>query len=246
MNETLQGALRIAEGPLFRFAIALALLGLGRMVLLGASDLVAAFLVESDRTVYRRKLRLHALWLVFPSIVAHELHGFRSGARFAYHLALDAVSLLFRTLVVILPVFLVAHVYLWERALGIGWPALPGRTADALSIVTLVSGVTVFLGRIYSPVLRRVEPVWSFFKPVLLLIPFLTGTLARHPTWSPLDYHVVLLIHVLSAAVVLALLPFARLLSSVHTPLTVVAPDAAWRFATEPAAGPAAAGTEGR
>lgn len=246
MDETLQGALRTAQGPLFRFAIALALLGLGRIALLGISDLVAAFLVENDRAAYRRKLRLHALWLVFPSIVAHELHGFRSGARFAYDLALDAVSLLFRALVVVLPIFLVAHVYLWERALGIAWPALPGRTADLLSIVTLASGLIVFLGRIYSPVLRRVEPVWSFFKPALLLIPFLTGTLARHPTWSPLDYHVVLLIHVVSAAIVLALLPFARLLSSVHVPLAVVAPDTAWRHGTEPAAVLATAGREGR
>jgi hypothetical protein len=245
MDETVQAALRIAQGPLFRFAIALALLGLGRIALLGVSDVIAAFLIDSDGATFRRKLRLHALWLVFPSIVAHEIHGFRSGARYAYHLALDAVSLLFHVLVVILPIFLVAHVYLWERALGIAWPALPGPMADVLSIVTLASGVVVFLGRVYSPVLRRIEPVWSFFKPVLLLIPFLTGTLTRHPTWSPLDYHAVLLIHVLSAAIVLALLPFARLLSSVHTGLAAVAPETGWRRGRKSGAGLAPCGAGG-
>lgn len=227
-------ALRVAQGPLFRFAFALAVLGLVRLALLCLSGIVAAYVTDRERAVFWRKTRQHALWWVFPSVVANQARRFRSQALYVYHLGLDGVAFLFRALVVILPTFMVAHVYLWERALEVSWPALPGAVADVLSVITIVCGVTLFLGRIYSPVLRAIEPLWSFFKPLLLLVPFLTGTLACHPTWSPLDYHVMLLMHVLSAAAVLALLPFARLLSSVHTRLTTLVPEAAWRTGPEP------------
>jgi hypothetical protein len=229
MHEAITLALRIAQGPVFRFAFALAVLGLARLALLGVSDIVAAYVTERDRAAFWRKVRLHALWWLFPSVVLSGVRPFRSSASYTYHVALNAVSLLFRTLLVILPTFMVAHVYLWERALGVSWPALPGGLADGLAILTIVCGATLFLGQVYSPVLRALEPTWSFFKPLLLLVPFLVGTLARHPTWSPLDYDVVMLLHVLSAAAVLALLPLARLLVSLHTRLEQLLPEAAWR-----------------
>ncbi|MBK9127736.1 MAG: hypothetical protein IPM13_08030 [Phycisphaerales bacterium] len=235
MDDTTALALRIAQGPVFRFGLALALLGLARLALLALSDLTAAWVTDANRSVVWRKVRQHVGWQLFPSLVLHAARPFRSRGLYAYHVALDAVSLVFRTLVVLLPIFLVAHVYLWERALGVSWPALPGAIADVLSIVALVSGAAVFLGRIYSPVLRKLEPTWSFFTPPLLLLPFLTGILTRHPTWSPLDYHFVLLIHVLSAAAVLALLPFARLLSSLQVRLTTILPQAAWQPESPPA-----------
>jgi hypothetical protein len=229
MHETITFALHVAQGPLFRFAFALAILGFARLALLGVSDMVAAYVTDRDRAAFWRKIRQHALWWVFPSVIVNRARPFRSWASYTYHIGLGGVALLFRTLVVILPTFMVAHVYLWERALDVSWPAFPGSLGDGLSVITIVAGVLLFLGRVYSPVLRAIEPPWAFFKPLLLLVPFFTGILARHPTWSPLDYHVMLLIHVLSAAAVLALLPFARLLSSMHTRLTTIVPTASWR-----------------
>ncbi len=238
MNQTTQLALYIAQGPLFRFAIALTLLGLIRVALLGLSDVAAAFVTDADRGVFRRKINLRLTWAFFPSVVINRVRPFLSGPLYAYHLVLDAASLYFRASVVLLPIFLVAHVYLWERALAISWPALPGQVADVLSIAALVSGGIVFLGRIYSPTLRSIEPAASFFKPLLLLLPYFTGILTRHPTWSPLDFHFVLLIHALSASLVLTLLPFARLLSGMHTRLTTLAPDVTWRAEAPTTTGP--------
>ena len=60
-----------------------------------------------------------------------------------------------------------------------------------------------------------------------MLLPFVTGVLAMHPKWCPLDYHVVMLLHVLSACLVIAILPFARLFS-LHVRLSQVLPEAAW------------------
>lgn len=234
MQDAITFALKIAQGPVFRFAFAIAVLGLLRHALLGFSGAVAAFATEPSRAAGWWKIREHALWSLFPSIIIHRIRPFSSRAMYAYHLALCGIRLLFHTLVVVLPIFMVAHVYLWERALGVSWPSFPNRLADALSIVIIVSGAAMFFGRVYSPVLRSLEPPWTFFKPLLLLFPFLTGFLARHPTWSPVSYYSTLVVHVLSAACVLALIPFARLLSDMHTTLSALIPEAAWR--TTPAA----------
>jgi hypothetical protein len=230
MQTAITSTLSVAQGPVFRFAFALAVLGLLRLALLELSGALAAYATDRDRTVFWGKVRLHVLWLVFPGAILNRAGLFSSRLMYAYHLCLGLIGLFFRSMVILLPTFMVAHVYLWERGLGVSWPSFPGGVADVLSILTILSGVTLLLGRIYSPLLRSIEPTWTFFKPFLLLLPFLTGVLARHPTWSPLGYYSTLLLHVLSAAFVLALVPFARLLFGLHKPLASLIPEADWRI----------------
>lgn len=241
MNDTVLMALDVVQGPVFRFAIALMLLGIVRAAFLTASDAVGAYLVSPDAAAFKRKLRLHVLWALFPSLVMRELRPNENQRMFLYHMCLCCLSLIMRLGAVLLPVFMLAHVYLWKRGLGLGyWPALPGVVADTLAIITMVAAFALFLGRLYSPLLRKLEPTWSFFKPLILLVPFLTGYLAMHPLASPLDYHVVRLLHVASACVVFVMIPFGRMLSCMHTPLAQIAPEAAWSpppQATAPAAG---------
>ena len=211
MSASILVALRIAEGPVFRFALALAVLVLARNALLSLSDIAAAYFAEHDRGVLRQKLGLRAVWLAFPTLILHRAGYLPGGGQFLYHTLFSCVSLVFRLCAVLVPIFMVAHVHLWQRALGISWPTFPGTLADSLSYITIVTGLLLFLGRVYSSVLHRLEPAWAFFKPLILLLPIVTGVLAMHPKWYPLDYHVVLLLHVLSASLVIALLPFARL-----------------------------------
>lgn len=235
MDRSILVALEIAEGPVFRFALALAILGLARLVLLGLSDLTAAWLAEHDRAVLRRKLRLRLIWILFPTLIFHRAGYLRTGGQFLYHSFFSSVSLLFRLCVILVPTFMVAHVHLWERALGISWWTFPGTLADTLSYATIATGFLLFLGRVYSAPLRQLEPAWAFFKPLIMLLPFVTGMVAMHPKWSPLDYHVVMLGHVLIASLVIALLPFARLFS-LHVRLEQVLPEAAWAPAEPEAA----------
>jgi hypothetical protein len=227
MDRSIVVALKIAEGPVLRFALGLALLVLARHALLALSDLAAVYLAERDHAAMRAKLRLRLTWIVFPTLIFHRAGCFKTGGQFLYHTFFSCVSLVFRLCAILVPTFMVAHVYLWERAFGISWPAFPGRLAESLSYVTIVTGFALFLGRVYSPTLRRLEPAWAFFKPLIMLVPFITGVLAMHPQWNPVEYHVMMLAHVLSAAFVIALLPFARLFS-LHVRLPQVLPAAAW------------------
>lgn len=156
------------------------------------------------------------------------MRGNESAALEAYHKFVITLSIIFRFGALAIPAFMVAHVYLWERLLGTAWPSIPARISDVMSVVTVVAGVGVFLGRIYSPMIRAIDPPWAFLKPLILLVPFLTGLLAMHPTWSPAEYHVTMLLHVVSAAVVFIMIPFARMLSFLHRPIDEVLPELAW------------------
>lgn len=236
MDPALQAWIRLAQGPIFRLALALMLLGLLRNAMLAASDAVGAYVVESDRARFWSKVRVRVLWLVFPPAVL--LWNSPQGRRMsiAYEFCVSVVSLVFRAGIVLVPAFMAAHVYLWERGFGVGWPTLPSRIADIGAVVTLIAGVVVLLGKIYSPFQRSVEPAWAFLRPLVLLAPLLSGVLAMHPTWSPADYYVVILIHMLSAAVAFVMIPFAGLLSDMRVPVDRVLPEMAWQ--DEPPAAP--------
>jgi len=229
VSSTVLTWLNIARGPLFRFAFTLMVLGMARVIALGCSDMIGAFVTATDRTVFWRKVRLRICWLTFPTLVLHQLRPQCGGAMRLFHIALCFASMVFRIVAIVLPALLVAHVYLWKRGIGLTWPVLSGGVADTLAWIVIGLGIALFFGRLCSPVLREIDPPWSFLKPLILIVPFVTGVLAMHPTWSSVDYHVLLLLHTLSGVIVLVLVPFTRLLTCMHRPLTFVMPEAAWQ-----------------
>jgi len=212
------------------------LLGLLRNAMLAASDTVGAYLVETDRARFWRKVRTRLVWLVFPPAVLLRNSAHMRRISLGYEICLSVVSLIFRVGIVIVPAFMAAHVYLWERGFGIGWPTLPSHIADVGAVITVIAGLTVFLGKLYSPFQRSIEPAWAFLRPLVLLAPLLSGVLAMHPTWSPADYYVVMLLHMLSAALAFVMIPFAALLSDISVSIVRVLPEMAWQHEqpTEP------------
>jgi hypothetical protein len=228
VNTPVVSMLEFVQGPVFRFALALMILGLLRQWFLIISDTIGGYVTSGDRRFFWRKLGQRLAWYFLPSVLLHRL---RPAGRFlaAYHTVLFLMSLTLRVVAVIVALFMVAHVHLWERGLGVSWPAIPEETADLLSIVTIIIGVVMFFGRLYSPVLRSIEPPWSFLKPLVFVVPFITGLLARHPALDPVDYHPMMLMHVLSACVVFVMIPFGRMMFPMHLPLAAVMPEAAWR-----------------
>jgi hypothetical protein len=228
MNSDLTSALEFVQGPVFRFAFALMVFGFLRLAIMNSAEAVSAYLMAIDRRGVRLKVWQRIVWFLFPHVILKHFY-VTSAAWSAYHVGLSICSLVFRLGAIIVPAFMAAHIYLWERGAGISWPSLPPETGDAIAFLTIGAGLIVFLGRLYSPLLRKTEPTWSFLTPLILILPFVTGVLAMHPTWSPISYQVMLLLHVLSACTVFVLLPFAGLLSFMHCSITRWVPKAAWR-----------------
>ena len=106
------------------------------------------------------------------------------------------------------PLFLSAHNILWDEAFGISLWSMPDRWADALTIVIMGTVAFLFIRRLARPEVRIITGFWDYFLLVLTLLPFLTGYLAYHQ-WGP--YKIMLIFHVLSAEILLIVIPFSKL-----------------------------------
>jgi hypothetical protein len=235
MNPTILSLLDWAQGPLFRATLAILVLGTLRHWILSLSDTAAAYIALRGSPEFWRKLRQRGAWHLTPTLILKQVYPV-SRLRFVYHAMLCLLSLILRLGVIIIPTFMVAHVYLWERGLHVSWPALPGAVTDIGAVITILAGFILFFGRLYSPLLRQIEPPWTFVKPLILIAPFLTGYLVMHPQLSPLSWHFVMLVHVVSACLVFVMVPFGGLLTCMHRPLTDIMPQAAWLGNSAPAA----------
>ena len=219
MNETVESMLDFARGPLFRFTFALMVFGLVRLVGLTIYGTVRTYLLAGDKRVAWPIVRERTLWALFPFLRLRR-------TRAVYGM----VSVVFHIGLILVPVFLFAHVHLWERGIGISWLTLPPLAADVLTIVVIVASVALFVGRVSSPLSRVLSRAQDYAWPLLLLIPFVSGFFASHPTWCPIGYHLMMLIHVLSAELIFVLIPFSKIAHCVLIPFSQLVSDLGWRF----------------
>lgn len=219
MNEAIDSMITFARGPLFRFTFALMVLGLARLVLLTVFRMAYTYLRAGDVRLLWPVIRQRTFWWLFPFARFGRTRTVYSVISFVFHVGL-----------IIVPVFLFAHVHLWERGIGISWPALPPIAADVLTVVTIVAAVALFAGRVSSPLSRTLSRAQDYTWPLLLTVPFVSGFFASHPTWCPVDYQVMLLIHILSADVIFVLIPFSKIAHCVLVPFSQLVSDLGWRF----------------
>jgi len=107
-------------------------------------------------------------------------------------------------------IFLYApHVEIFRSVLGVGWPALPSPVVDGATLITLIALLVVLFNRIFDPVKRFLSGVQDYLAWTVTFLPVLTGYLAYHHLL--LDYTTLLALHILSAELLLALLPFTKL-----------------------------------
>ncbi len=118
------------------------------------------------------------------------------------------VSFSFHICLLIVPVFLTAHVVLWEEAWNISWSCLPGPVADGITLVVPAACIFFAWRRLRRPEVRFVSDPADFMFLVLVALPFLSGFYCcRH--WP--GYEVVMIVHIVSGQALLVSLPFTRL-----------------------------------
>ncbi len=113
--------------------------------------------------------------------------------------------------VILVPLFLAAHIALWESFLGIGLPSLGAGPADFLTLLTLVCIVCLLGCRIFVGRQRAMSEGMDYLLLVMLFVPFASGYLASHPGVNPLRWDVMMLIHILSAEALFVMIPFTKL-----------------------------------
>ena len=211
--------IQFGRGPLFRIALSLMLLGLLRIVLLTVVGVVEAYRRNPDKIVNWREIRSQTRGWLFPLKRlwrSRPLYG--------------TFSLLFHVGLLLVPLFLAAHLLLWKQGVGIAWPAIPQGLANRLTVLVIVTGLGLFFGRLLPADARKLSRLQDFFWPFLLILPFATGYACSNLAIRPSTYQFLLLVHVYSADLILLLIPFTKIAHCVLAPLSQVVTAVAWKF----------------
>jgi nitrate reductase gamma subunit len=207
-----------ARGPLFYFAFTLMILGLIRQIALTWTGIRRIVRNAGNPSMpYGAVLKATLLWL-FPFNKMNQ--------RVLYSL----LSVIFHLGLILTPIFLSAHILLWERGTGLSWPGLSRNFADFLTLVTIAAGIGLIVGRAANRHSRAISRFQDFILPMLLGFLFLSGFLAGHPPLNPFSYKAMMLAHVMSGNLIFILIPFTKLAHAVLVPTAQLISEAAWHF----------------
>jgi nitrate reductase gamma subunit len=131
--------------------------------------------------------------------------------------AFTLLSFLFHICLLLTPILTVAHVMLWEESWGVSWWTLPDTLSKVMAIIVLCGGLTFALRRIANPTVRFVTSASDFVLVLLVLAPFATGLMAYYQLF---DYQTIVIIHMWTGAIWLAMIPFTRIAHMLFFPLT--------------------------
>ena len=207
-----------ARGPAFVFAVSFMLLGLIRHVSLTIWEVVRAMRRAGDKSLPYRQMCIATLkWLLPVDKLKNEV-------------LFSLTSMLFHVAIIIVPIFLAGHIALWDHGLGISWPAVPNQVADVLTIVAVVTAVALVVQRAAARATRALSRFQDYALPLVIAVPFASGFLVMHPAMNPFSYQAMLLVHVLSANLVLILIPITKLSHIVLIPTVQLVSEVAWHL----------------
>lgn len=210
--------LQWARGPLFRFAILIVVLGLARHFILTLYNVWRGLRGAGDQDIPYRVIALNTLKWMFPFKNLNN------------RLWYSITSVLFHVGLILTPIFLVAHITLWKQGIGIDWPGFPQDAEDVLTLLTILTGIMLIIGRVSGRNTRTLSRFQDHMLPLLLLAPLSSGFLAMHPGLNPISYQAVMLIHVLSGDLIFILIPFTKLAHMVLLPTTQLVSEVGWHF----------------
>lgn len=130
---------------------------------------------------------------------------------------LTVVAFAFHLCLILTPVFLLSHVMLWEESWELSWWSLPDALADAMTLVVIACCGYFLVRRIVRPEVRYVTSASDYVILALVAAPFVTGFLAYHQWFA---YETLFILHMLSGEIMLAAIPFTRLIHMLFAPLT--------------------------
>ena len=211
--------LEFARGPLFRLTFAVMVLGLLRIFVLDIVGMVEAYRKAGDKVIPWKLTIGRTLEWVFPVKRVFNHRPLYSLAAIIFHIGL-----------IVTPIFLFAHVHLWDKGIGIAWWTLSPRAADVLTILTIVFGLAIFLGRAGSRNARAISRKQDYLWPLLLLVPFITGFVVAQLGVSAKVYQSLMLVHILSGELIFVLLPFTKIAHCVLMPFSQMVSTLAWKF----------------
>jgi nitrate reductase gamma subunit len=208
----------VAEGPIFRFALAILVLGLLRLAGLMIAEMILALRRAGDRRLpYRQIARQTISWLV-PVARLGRTRGGYSFASFAFHLGMLLAGF-----------FLVNHLEVLEASIGLSWRAIPKPVLDGLTLAAILAGGFLLLYRLYVTSSRSLSRAADYLLLILILGILVSGYLAGRP-WNPIPYNGLMLFHTLSGLTLFVIAPFTKIAHCALYPLIRLGTEIAWHF----------------
>jgi hypothetical protein len=203
---------------MFIFSFSFMVLGLVRHMALTVHQVVRTMRRAGDKELNYRALILSTLkWLVPVTKMKDQL-------------LFSLTSLIFHVAVILVPIFLAGHIALWQRGLGLSWPALSNSAADLLTIVAVLTAVALVVERAMARASRSLSRFQDYALPLVVALPFATGFLAMHPALNPFPFEATLLFHIISGNLVFILIPLTKLSHMALIPGVQFVSEAAWHW----------------
>jgi len=219
----MDGWIEFAKGPLFRLSFAIMVLGLIR--LLGLS-IINGF--EAKGKAKEKKLPMNYVGKLTIGFVL-PIRAFRVKPFYSI------ISILFHIGLIFTPILLFDHALLFQNSIGISWIsiAISHQTATILTIITIISGIILFVLRAGNKAARAISRKQDYLWPLLLLIPFITGLVCGNSALNPDTYKYFFLIHILSAELIFILMPFTKIAHCLLMPISQWITARSWKFDPE-------------
>ncbi len=194
--------LELARGPIFRASLIIMIVGVIRIVVLNVSNVIVLIRKsrENNRKVAWKRVFYASMKWIFPLN-----KGLKQRTIFSL------LSMIFHVTIIITPIFLSTHILLWDRGLGISWPAITNGLADYLTLIAIATGIGLFIGRVGKRDARKISRVQDYLLPLLIVVLFATGYLAMHPGINPFDYNTTMFFHVMGGNLIFLLIPFSKI-----------------------------------
>ena len=209
----------LARGPMFRVALAACLLGL------------AYHLVNTLWMLHQSHRRSTDKELAFGTVLratAGSLVPLRRRRPIQ-----TVAGLAFHAGILLVPLFYVGHVTLWQPHLPLPWPTLGPTASDVLSLAALAGLAALLLWRLAVRTSRELTTTADVTVLLLLLVVTASGYWAAHPASSPTAPRAMLLVHLLAANLALFLTPLTKIVHCVLAPLNQLVSEVAWHFPAE-------------
>ncbi len=188
-----------AKGPLFAFTFLIMILGLARHFII---QFYSIFISKGKRlkNVSWKKIFFDMFSWIVP--VKHLIKGTR---------IFSTVSFIFHVAAIMVSVFFIDHIVLWESYLGVNLPSIGRALADILTLITIACILILIACRIFIRRQREMSKKSDYILLIMVLLPFLFGFFAGHPAFNPFPWDTAMLIHVLSAEALFIVIPFTKL-----------------------------------
>ena len=109
---------------------------------------------------------------------------------------------------VIVPIFLYAHVMIVAERFGVSWPTMPDGLADILTILAILAGLFILLRRFGLSEVRIITTRQDLGIMAISLAPLVTGFVAAHQHGDGNGW---LLAHIITGEIWLIAVPFTKL-----------------------------------